>query len=199
MAEKPTEARWCIRQGERTRPRPAQGPVSANGAARDRRRRCRVFGLVLRAMPVRCGTSVTERRETRGNAMGANSRPGAAYRELNVGPNEGLDTNTNNKMIKINELNKASGGEGGIRTLDTFPYTHFPGVLLRPLGHLSAIAPGGRLCYRLRCNSRKPHVNLRSGVVLEFQVSLDSRSATEPRKSGNRPAMRTGPHLQHHG
>ena len=29
------------------------------------------------------------------------------------------------------------GGEGGIRTLDTFPYTHFPGVRLRPLGHLT--------------------------------------------------------------
>jgi hypothetical protein len=25
----------------------------------------------------------------------------------------------------------------GIRTLDTLPYTHFPGVRLRPLGHLS--------------------------------------------------------------
>ncbi|WP_323908837.1 hypothetical protein, partial [Aeromonas veronii] len=24
------------------------------------------------------------------------------------------------------------GGEGGIRTLDTLPYTHFPGVLLQP-------------------------------------------------------------------
>ena len=35
------------------------------------------------------------------------------------------------------------GGEGGIRTLDTgLPYTHFPGVLLRPLGHLS----GGWFC-----------------------------------------------------
>ncbi len=30
------------------------------------------------------------------------------------------------------------GGEGGIRTLGTLPYTHFPGVLLRPLGHLTA-------------------------------------------------------------
>ncbi len=30
-----------------------------------------------------------------------------------------------------------NGGEGGIRTLDTLPYTHFPGVRLRPLGHLS--------------------------------------------------------------
>ena len=29
------------------------------------------------------------------------------------------------------------GGEEGIRTLDTLPYTHFPGVLLQPLGHLS--------------------------------------------------------------
>ena len=29
------------------------------------------------------------------------------------------------------------GGEGGIRTHDTLPYTHFPGVLLRPLGHLT--------------------------------------------------------------
>ena len=31
-----------------------------------------------------------------------------------------------------------SGGERGIRTLDTLPYTHFPGVLLQPLGHLSS-------------------------------------------------------------
>ena len=27
--------------------------------------------------------------------------------------------------------------EEGIRTLDTLPYTHFPGVLLQPLGHLT--------------------------------------------------------------
>ena len=32
------------------------------------------------------------------------------------------------------------GGERGIRTLDTLlTYTHFPGVLLQPLGHLSRI------------------------------------------------------------
>ena len=31
-----------------------------------------------------------------------------------------------------------TGGEGGIRTLDTLlTYTHFPGVLLQPLGHLT--------------------------------------------------------------
>jgi len=33
---------------------------------------------------------------------------------------------------------KLHGGEGGIRTLDTLlAYTHFPGVLFRPLRHLS--------------------------------------------------------------
>ncbi len=31
------------------------------------------------------------------------------------------------------------GGEGGIRTPDTLPYTHFPGVLLQPLGHLTTL------------------------------------------------------------
>ena len=35
------------------------------------------------------------------------------------------------------------GGEGGIRTLDTLPYTHFPGVLLQPLGHLSGSRRAG--------------------------------------------------------
>ena len=33
------------------------------------------------------------------------------------------------------------GGERGIRTLDTgLPYTHFPGVRLQPLGHLSVFS-----------------------------------------------------------
>ncbi len=33
-----------------------------------------------------------------------------------------------------------NGGERGIRTLDTlFTYTHFPGVRLQPLGHLSGL------------------------------------------------------------
>ncbi len=37
------------------------------------------------------------------------------------------------------------GGEGGIRTLDTLlTYTHFPGVRLQPLGHLSSPARGAR-------------------------------------------------------
>ena len=29
------------------------------------------------------------------------------------------------------------GGEGEIRTLERLPVTHFPGVRLRPLGHLT--------------------------------------------------------------
>ena len=41
-----------------------------------------------------------------------------------------------------------SGGERGIRTLDTLlTYTHFPGVLLQPLGHLSGT---GRTAYMIR-------------------------------------------------
>ena len=32
------------------------------------------------------------------------------------------------------------GGERGIRTPDTLPYTHFPGVLLQPLGHLTVLS-----------------------------------------------------------
>ena len=39
------------------------------------------------------------------------------------------------------------GGEGGIRTLGTvLPYTHFPGVLLKPLGHLSGGNTAHPLC-----------------------------------------------------
>ena len=31
------------------------------------------------------------------------------------------------------------GGEGGIRTLGTLRYTRFPGVIHRPLGHLTML------------------------------------------------------------
>ena len=37
----------------------------------------------------------------------------------------------------VHLLDHVTGGERGIRTLDTLPYTHFPGVRLQPLGHLS--------------------------------------------------------------
>ena len=41
------------------------------------------------------------------------------------------------KKAAFLQLSYQDGGEGGIRTLDTLPYTHFPGVLLQPLGHLT--------------------------------------------------------------
>ena len=32
------------------------------------------------------------------------------------------------------------GGDGEIRTLERLPFTHFPGVLLQPLGHVTLFA-----------------------------------------------------------
>ena len=49
------------------------------------------------------------------------------------------------KPVLSYELFLRYGGEGGIRTPDTLPYTHFPGVLLQPLGHLTILL---FLCYR---------------------------------------------------
>ena len=44
------------------------------------------------------------------------------------------------KPVLSYELFLKYGGEGGIRTPDTLPYTHFPGVLLQPLGHLTILS-----------------------------------------------------------
>ena len=44
------------------------------------------------------------------------------------------------KPVPPYELFFKDGGEGGIRTPDTLPYTHFPGVLLQPLGHLTKLS-----------------------------------------------------------
>ena len=49
----------------------------------------------------------------------------------------GLITIKLDNTLIIKYLQVSFGGEGGIRTLDTVRYTHFPGVLHRPLGHLS--------------------------------------------------------------
>ncbi len=43
------------------------------------------------------------------------------------------------KPVLAYELFLKCGGERGVRTLDTLPYTHFPGVLLQPLGHLTVL------------------------------------------------------------
>ena len=47
---------------------------------------------------------------------------------------------TKKKPVLSYELFFKDGGEGGIRTPDTLPYTHFPGVLLQPLGHLTKLS-----------------------------------------------------------
>ena len=47
---------------------------------------------------------------------------------------------TKKKPVLSYELFFEYGGEGGIRTPDTLPYTHFPGVLLQPLGHLTKLS-----------------------------------------------------------
>lgn len=43
------------------------------------------------------------------------------------------------KAAEVSGFFICCGGEGGIRTLEAFRLTHFPGVLLRPLGHLSTL------------------------------------------------------------
>ncbi len=62
-------------------------------------------------------------------------------------PNEGAHRKSSikKKPKQLNCLGLSFGGEGGIRTLDTLPYTHFPGVLLQPLGHLT------KFCQRNVC------------------------------------------------
>ena len=47
-----------------------------------------------------------------------------------------LATVSHKKSLTMSGLFKY-GGEGGIRTLEALRPTHFPGVLLRPLGHLT--------------------------------------------------------------
>ena len=55
-----------------------------------------------------------------------------------------LECNMRKKKLALSyELFFEYGGEGGIRTPDTLPYTHFPGVLLQPLGHLTKL-----FCYQ---------------------------------------------------
>ena len=51
-----------------------------------------------------------------------------------------------NRLIYFEGSNPVIGGERGIRTLETLPFTHFPGVRLQPLGHLSGILVPA--CYR---------------------------------------------------
>ena len=81
------------------------------------------------------------------------------------------------------------GGEGGIRTLDTvLPYTHFPGVLLQPLGHFSKICtsltyfePEAKLCFtrwRAPCYGLPALRPYEANPIGCPELFLTSRSAT---------------------
>ena len=71
------------------------------------------------------------------------------------------------------------GGEEGIRTLDTLPYTHFPGVLLQPLGHLSKLFIG-TLSDLMRGSA---YTLVAPGVLLQplGHLAGNDRGATGPR------------------
>jgi CDGSH-type Zn-finger protein len=79
------------------------------------------------------------------------------------------------------------GGEGGIRTHDTlWAYTHFPGVLLRPLGHLSTVGQSiteDDLDGRVPEPPPEPHP--RPWTLLNFlrpHETLGARMGLEPRQ-----------------
>ena len=62
-----------------------------------------------------------------------------------------------NMFRNSEDLFLVNGGEGGIRTLEAFRLTHFPGVLLRPLGHLTKIffiLPISRLLHSYAANAK---------------------------------------------
>src|SRR5690554_3823336 len=54
------------------------------------------------------------------------------------------------------------GGERGSRTLDTLRYTHFPGVLLRPLGHLT----NKTFTFNFQLSCLNWHARLRAFITL---------------------------------
>ena len=69
------------------------------------------------------------------------------------------------------------GGAGGIRTLDTgLPYTHFPGVRLRPLGHVSGFPfrMGTRplACSPLQCKARDGTKGVMRKIALASLTAL---------------------------
>jgi hypothetical protein len=60
-----------------------------------------------------------------------------AYKNIKLGGSWGGAVIRILKALLSKGFKLLHGGEGGIRTLDTLPYTRFPGVRLRPLGHLT--------------------------------------------------------------
>ena len=70
-----------------------------------------------------------------------------------------------------------SGGERGIRTLDTLQtYTHFPGVRLQPLSHLS-----GNLLQPIRLGARiLAKISVSARILCFCQKHLGSKGTVAP-------------------
>ena len=66
-----------------------------------------------------------------------------------------------------------SGGEGEIRTLERLPVTRFPGVRLRPLGHLTLIYQPHRLQMARTIRSRLFCVNPAAPVLSKLLFLKD--------------------------
>ena len=98
-------------------------------------------------------------------------------------------------VLSVNSAHaKANGGAGGIRTLDTgLPYTHFPGVRLRPLGHCSAFLSGPpRFAFiETAIRRTRPQRSNREAIGLTRRrassgAAGESQAAAEPGWSGRR-------------
>ncbi len=90
-----------------------------------------------------------------------------------------------NKNCPFGAILKNFGGERGIRTLDTLlRYTHFPGVPLQPLEHLSKINP--LLSIKLLKGEQKynNYFRLKTSTALAV-VILATSSTSFPVKTAN--------------
>src|SRR5262249_38700429 len=69
------------------------------------------------------------------------------------------------------QVGETASGEGGIRTRGTLPYTRFPVVHLRPLGHLSQKNPGRAASTPSRgcaaCSACAPRARASCGAAAE--------------------------------
>jgi hypothetical protein len=83
------------------------------------------------------------------------------------------------------------GGEGGIRTLGTLlTYTHFPGVLLRPLGHLSSSTRQRRRSLLAPFAQLGAAAAAPAGEGGRFRPSLGYATLAHPCASGFEPSVR---------
>ena len=118
------------------RPAPLPSPSRTNSPPLLHYRRYQTLATSAVTPRLRYGSSAGRRRERlSGGQAGLRKRQMASSKAFQF-----CGTNCGTNFITYC-FYKICGGEGGIRTLGTLlTYTHFPGVLLKPLGHLS----GGR-------------------------------------------------------